>query len=264
VLGKALAGHRHEAVIATKVSPGHLAPDELRSACERSLQRLDTDYIDLYQIHWPNWDVPIADTVGVMEELKAEGKIRAFGVSNFGTRDLSDLLAVGRCESNQLPYSLLFRAIEYGIQRKCLENDIGIICYSPLAQGLLTGKFVTADDVPDGRARTRHFSKDRPLARHREDGCEEETFAAIERIRELCAAAGLSMAQVALAWTLQQPGVTAVLAGARNPDQIGENAKAADLVLSPDVLGELTAVTEKVKTLLGPDPDQYDSNSRYR
>ena len=264
VLGKALVGRRQETVVAAKVSPSHLASEELREACERNLRNLGTDYIDLYQIHWPNWNIPIAETVGVLEDLKHQGKIRAFGVSNFGIRDLSDLLDVGRCQTDQLPYSLLFRAVEFEIQRKCLANEIGIICYSPLAQGVLTGKFMSADGVPDGRARSRHFSKDRPLARHREDGCETETFVAIRRIREACATAGLSMAQAALAWTLQQSGVTTVLADARKPLQIRENAEAAEIVLSPDVLRELTAATDEVKALLGPDPDQYDSNSRYR
>ena len=96
VLGRALVGRRQEAVIATKVSPSHLAPDDVIAACEQSLLNLQTDYIDLYQIHWPNWDVPLSDSVGALQQLRDEGKIRAIGVSNFAVRDLSDMLALER------------------------------------------------------------------------------------------------------------------------------------------------------------------------
>jgi len=187
-------GRRDRAVIATKVSPDHLAPEDLRASCEASLRRLRTDVIDLYQIHWPSRQVPLADTVGALQRLQEEGKIRAFGVSNFGVGDLGDLLALGPCTSNQLPYSLLWRAIEYGIQTVCVEHGISILTYSPMEQGLLTGKFGSADEVPDGRARTRFFSGDRPLARHGEAGHEQETFAAIHRIRAIADGAGLPMA----------------------------------------------------------------------
>ena len=264
VLGKGLAGRRHEAVIATKVSGAHLASDEVQKACERSLRRLDTDYIDLYQIHWPNREIPIAGTVEALERLRRQGKVRAIGVCNLGVADLSDLLAVGHCETNQLPYSLLWRAIEYEIRQECVEEDIGILCYSPLSQGLLTGKFSTADEVPEGRARTRHFSKDRPLARHSEEGCEAETFAAIEKIRRICTKIDAPMAQVALAWLLHQAGVVSVLAGARRRDQIKQNAQAAALELLPEIVSELREATEELKLKLGPNPDHWQSDSRFR
>ncbi|MCD6289730.1 MAG: aldo/keto reductase [Anaerolineae bacterium] len=264
LLGEALAGRRHEAVIATKVSSGHLSRDQVQAACERSLRRLGTDYIDLYQIHWPSRTIPLDETMEALEQLQEQGKIRAIGVSNFGVQDLSECLSVGRCETDQLPYSLLWRAIEYEIKPKCEENGIGILCYSPLVQGLLTGKFASADDVPEGRARTRHFSKNRPLTRHGEEGCEEETFAAIERIRQISEEIGQPMARVALAWLLHQSGVVSVLAGARHPEQIRENARAADLKLSSDVLTALTEATEELKQKLGPNPDMWQSESRFR
>ena len=264
LLGKALAGIRHEAVIASKVSPSNLSSDEVQNACERSLRRLNTDYIDLYQIHWPNWDIPISETMEALEKLCQQGKVRAIGVSNFGVDDLSDLLGVGRCEANQLPYSLLGRAIEYEISSRCIENDAGILCYSPLAQGLLTGKFASIDDVPETRARTRHFSKDRRLTRHDEDGCEAETFAAVENIRRICAEIGAPMAEVALAWLLHRPGVTSVLAGARNPNQIKQNVRAANLKLAPEIVNKLTQATDDLKQKLGPNPDLWESVSRYR
>ena len=263
VLGKALTGRRHEAIIATKVSQSHLARDQVVRACEGSLRRLNTDYIDLYQIHWPSREVPIEETMEALERLREQGKIRAIGVSNFGPQGMAGLLAVGRCETNQLPYSLLWRAIEYEIVPQCLEHE-GILCYSPLVHGLLTGKFSSPDEVPEGRARTRHFSRDRPLTRHGEEGCEEETFAAIERIRRICEGIGQPMAKVALAWLLYQPGVVSVLAGARHPGQVVENASAADLKLSPDVVRALTEATEALKAALGPNPDMWLSESRMR
>ena len=264
VLGRALAGRRHEAVIATKVSRSHLSGDEAREACERSLRRLQTDTIDLYQVHWPSRTVPLDETMEALEKLREQGKVRAVGVCNFGVGDLSDLLKIGRTETNQLPYSLLWRAVEYQIRQQCVDERIGILCYSPLAQGLLTGKFGSPDEVPAGRARTRHFSKARPQVRHGEAGCEAETFAAIEKIRAMCAEIHRPMAQVALAWLLHQPGVTAVIAGARNPDQIRQTAQAADLELSPETVGELTEATEPLKRILGPNPDMWQSESRFR
>jgi myo-inositol catabolism protein IolS len=264
VLGRALAGRRHEAVIATKVSRSHLSADEVRKACERSLRRLKTDTIDLYQVHWASRAVPLDETMEALEKLREQGKVRAIGVCNFGVQDLSDLLKAGWVETDQVPYSLLWRAVEYQIRQKCVDAGIGILCYSPLAQGLLTGKFGSPDEVPAGRARTRHFSKARPQVRHGEAGCEAETFAAIEKIRHVCDEIRQPMAQVALAWLLHQPGVTSVIAGARTPDQIRQTAQAADLELSPETVGELTGATETLKRILGPNPDMWQSESRFR
>jgi myo-inositol catabolism protein IolS len=264
VLGRALAGRRHEAVIATKVSRSNLSGRAVQQACERSLQRLRTDYMDLYQIHWPSSEIPLQETLEALERLREQGKVRAIGVCNFGVGDLSELLTLGGAESNQLPYSLLWRAIEYGIRQKCIDAGIGILCYSPLVQGLLTGKFASPDEVPEGRARTRLFSTDRPQARHNEVGCETEVFSAIEKIRHVCAEIEQPMASVSLAWVLHQPGVTAVVVGARQPHQIEQTAQAADLELSTAVVDKLTAATDEVKQALGPNPDMWQSKSRFR
>ena len=266
VLGEALAGHRHEVVIATKIEVDHnyLSADETIQACERSLQRLNTDYVDVYQIHWPSRVTPITETVEAMEKLRQQGKVRTIGVANFGVQDLSDLLEVGRADSNELPYSLVFRAIEYDIADKCVANSIGILPYSPLAQGLLAGKFSSADEVPVARARTRIFSGERSLARHGEAGCEEEAFAAIDEIRGICGKIRQPMARVALAWLLHQPGVTSVIAGARNPEQLQQNVQAAALALRPEIVAELAQVTDEVKQKLGPNPDPWQSDARPR
>ena len=264
VLGRALAGRRHEAVIASKVMDHHLAPADIVASCEASLRRLQTDYIDLYQIHWPSRTFPLADSLAALVRLQEAGKIRAIGVSNFGTLDLDDLLAVGRAESNQLAYSLLSRAVEYEIQPKCVANEMSILCYSPLMHGMLAGKFATADDVPVERARTRHFSRERAMTVHSEPGCEAETFAALDGIRQVCAGLGRSMAEVALAWLLHQPGVAAVVAGARRPDQIAELARAAAIRLDAATLAELDRVTQPVKEKLGRNADMWRTESRIR
>jgi myo-inositol catabolism protein IolS len=264
VLGRALAGRRHEAVIATKVSRSNLSGQTLQEACQRSLRRLQTDYIDLYQIHWPNPKIPLEETWEALERLREQGKVRAIGVCNFGLSDLSDLLALGWVATNQLPYSLLWRAIEYGIRQKCTDEGIGILCYSPLVQGLLTGKFSSPDEVPEGRARTRLFSSDRPQARHGEAGCETEVFSALEKIRHISHEIEQPMASLSLAWLLHQPGVTSVIVGARKPHQIEQTAQAADLVLSAAVVDALTAATEEVKRKLGPNPDMWQAESRFR
>jgi myo-inositol catabolism protein IolS len=265
MLGNALKGRRGDAVIATKISASSdLTADSVRRDCEQSLERLQTDYIDLYQIHWPRRVVPITETMRALEGLVQAGKVRAIGVCNFGPLDLVDLLETSHCQSNQVIYSLLARGVEFELRELCLEKKIGLLCYSPLAQGLLTGRFSAADEVPVDRARTRHFSKTRPKARHNEPGCERETFAAIAQIRQISAEIGEPMADVALAWLLHQPVVTSVLTGASRPEQIRQNARAAGIVLSPEVLRRLEAATDPVKQKMGSNLDIWQSESRMR
>jgi len=264
LLGKGLGERRKEAIVATKVSPRNLEPEKLRAACESSLKDLKTDVIDLYQIHWPNWDIPIDDSMGAMQKLKDEGKIRAIGVSNFGKRDLSDALSCGRVESDQLCYSLVWRAVEYEVQPLCVENDVGILCYSPLAQGLLTGKYESFDDMPPPRTRSRLFSGERETSRHGGPGCEPELAEAMHGIRKACDGLAMSMGNVALAWLLAQPAITSVIAGARNADQARANAGAAEVKLPLDVVSELDRITQAVKEKMGANCDPWQSESRIR
>ena len=259
LLGQALSGRRDGVVVATKAFANHLAPGNLRKACEESLGRLRTDVIDLYQIHFPGWDVPLSESMDTLERLRSEGKIRAYGVCNFGKGNLAELLAWGRAESNQVCHSLLWRAIEFDVQSVCIDNDVSILSYSPLAMGLLTGKFESADDVPEGRATSRIFSADRPNAGHGEPGCEGEAFEAIRAIREISADIDVPMNQLALAWCMAQPGVASVIAGSRNARQARDNARAADLKLPDEVLQRLSQATETVKTRLGPRIDPWNT-----
>ncbi len=264
MLGEILKPHRQNVAIATKCGADHMQRDDVIDACERSLSRLQTDYIDIYMLHWPSRDVPFDETAEALQTLIDHGKIRAAGVSNFGPRDLPDFLGVCRAEVNQIAYNLLFRAPEYELMPICMENDVSVLCYSPLAEALLTGKFASADDVPVSRARMRHFSKDRELSRHNEDGAEKETFGAVDLVREIARDLGLPMAQVALAWLLEQDSVTSVIAGARNAMQARENAAVADVELPDAIIKKLAETTEPLKEKLGQNLDMWQSESRIR
>ncbi len=264
VLGEGLKGRRHEAIIATKVSSGNLSPAKIPDACEQSLKNLQTDVIDLYQIHWPNHEVPIEESWHALENLKTQGKVRALGVCNFAVQDMGDLLPYGHCETDQLPYNMLWRPIEHEIQPLCVENDVGLICYSSLAQGLLTGRYNTADDVPEGLSRSRLFSSDRPLAKHGEEGCEQLVFEAIQRVREVAEGLGHSMAAVAFAWVAQQAGVTSLLVGSRSPDELALNLPSLDVHLDDDVVATLNEATQPVRDHLGTSADMWVTPSRMR
>jgi aryl-alcohol dehydrogenase-like predicted oxidoreductase len=145
-----------------------------------------------------------------------------------------------------------------------VEHAVGILCYSPLAQGLLTGRYKAADEVPDGLARTRLYRNTRAMADHNEPGCEAEVFAAVEGVRQIAADLDQPMATVALAWVKQQAAVTSFLVGARNPDELSWNLPVIDLTLSADTLSALAKVTEPVKEKLGNNPDMWMVPSRMR
>jgi len=260
LLGRILSSIRDEVVIASKTVKAKY--EEVINACENSLKRLKTDYIDIYYIHWPSRKVPFEETVRAMEKLKEDGKIKVLAVSNFGVFDLTEILKFYTVKLNQLAYNLLFRAIEYEILPFCIEKNISVACYSPLSEGLLTGKFTSADEVPVGRARTRHFSKDRPMSQHRENGAEEETFQTIKEIKKIAEELNISMAHISLSYLLHKNGVEIVVAGARKSSQMRKNASAIDISLSDDIIIKLDKATEKLKEKLGKNPDMWRSDSR--
>ena len=264
VLGRALAGRRDEAVIATKISPPHLVPSLVEQTCNASLQKLQTDYVDLYQIHWPNHDVAVEDSIAALLRLRDAGKIRSIGVCNFGVQDLNGALESAEIVTNQLPYNLLWRPIEVEIQATCLENNIGLICYSPLAQGLLTGRYHSADEVPDGLSRSRLFNNSRPLANHGEDGCESQAFLAIAEVIAIASEVGEHPAKVALAWVRSRLGITSLLVGARSPAELELNLPAFEYELPQGITERLTAATDPVKTKLGSNADMWSGDNRMR
>lgn len=265
VLGRVLKRRRGEAVIGTKVSPSDTEPAVLRRKCEESLRRLQTDVIDIYMVHWPITNHSVPDAFATLQALQAEGKVRAIGVSNFGVQQLTEALGTGaRLDVNQLCYNLLSRAIEIGILPLCRQHQVGVLAYMPLLQGILTGKYRTADEIPIMRARTRQFRGDRPESRHGEPGAEAEVFQALAGIRAVADELGVPMGRLALAWAMAKPGITSVLAGIRNAQQLEENCLAAGLSLSPDVVARLDALTDPVLEKLGDNADYFQSYANRR
>ncbi|MBN1935391.1 MAG: aldo/keto reductase [Anaerolineae bacterium] len=265
VLGKALIGRRDKAIVATKVSPNNALPATLRDHLETSLRLLQTDYVDLYLVHWPLIGHPIAPTMALLDDLKREGKIRAIGVSNFGPENLAELLQTGvRVDANQCGYNLLTRAVEFEVLPLCRRNGISLTTYMPLMQGILAGKWATVDDIPPFRRRTRHFRRDRPGTRHSGPGVEAELIAALDELRAVAAELGQPMADVALAWIAAQVGVASVIAGARRPDQIERNARGIVLRLDADAIARLNAASEPIKQKLGPNLDMWDEGEDAR
>jgi aryl-alcohol dehydrogenase-like predicted oxidoreductase len=257
-LGRALKGRRHEALIGTKISPENTEPAVLRQHCEASLRRLQTDTLDLYMVHWPITDRSIEDAFATLTALKAEGKIRAIGVSNFGVEQLSEVLATGtQLDMDQLCYNLVCRAIEVEILPLCRKHSVGVMTYMPLLQGILTGKWRTPDEVPPVHARFRHFRADRAMAGHGEAGAEEELFQILDSLRQLAEVERVPMSYLALGWVMAKPGVTCVLMGARNLSELQENIQVASRSPSPQLIGQLDALTEPLLQKLGANADYF-------
>jgi len=225
--------------------------DELRLY---QVQVMKADVIDLYQIHWPAGSfrtkaVPIGETMDALNQLKEEGKIRAIGVSNFSRRQLEEASQYGRIDSLQPPYSLFWRHVENDAMPFCVANDITILAYSSMAQGLLTGKFANDHKFQKGdhRARNRLLIPENFQRVHQ----------AIDRLRPLAEEKKVSLGQLALAWVISHPGACAI-AGARSADQAAQNAAAADASLSDDDLARLDEAGRLVTDYLDDDPMMWD------
>ena len=250
IVGKALYDVRDRVVIATKVFSNHLQYKQVIDACHRSLKNLNTDYIDLYQIHWPpgsfgSKNVSPEETMRAMTDLKAQGKIRAIGVSNFSRSQIEDAATYGRIDSLQPPYSLFWRKVEDDAMPYCRQNNITLLAYSSMAQGLLTGKF-----GPDHRfAKGDHRFKNKLF--------QPENYArvqkALERLHPIAAANHITLGQLALAWVISQPG-TCAIAGARNSEQAVQNAAAGNVRLSEEHLAAIDDIGKMVTDPLDDDP----------
>jgi aryl-alcohol dehydrogenase-like predicted oxidoreductase len=254
VVAEALSDVRDRLVYATKVFANHLKYQQVIDACENSLKNLRTDYIDLYQIHWPSGSfgsavVPIAETMQALNDLKQQGKIRAIGVSNFSRAQLEEAAQYGRIDSLQPPYSLFWRSVEAELRPYCIENQISIIAYSPLAQGLLTGKFPPGHqfDPADIRAKNKLFQSEN-FARAQ---------AALSQLRPIAERHQATLGNLALAWLIAQPQTQAIV-GVRRSEQAIENAKAAEIHLSNAELAEIDAIGRTVTDHLDNNPVMWN------
>jgi aryl-alcohol dehydrogenase-like predicted oxidoreductase len=211
--------------------------------CEQSLHRLKTDVIDVYQVHWPDVSTPVEETMGALEKLRKQGKVRAIGVSNYDVSWLSGAKRAlenegGVLASLQPPYSLITRKIEKDVLPWCRENGVGVIVYSPLERGLLTGKVGPERVFPEGdhRARHKYFTVDN----------RKKVLAALEKVKPIAEKHAASLAQVVINWTLQEPGITAALVGARNAEQARHNAEALRFRLTDDERAMVRAAFDAV------------------
>ncbi|MCM2374236.1 aldo/keto reductase [Aporhodopirellula aestuarii] len=277
IVGKAIANRRDDVVLATKCSmrwdlddeqkkraqkkfstsedifdqPGERSKDSfdvyiyagadgIRNEIEQSLKRLRTDVIDLYQTHWQSDEVEIEEKMGVLEDLRREGKIRAIGVSNASVEQIAEYQKFGQVDTDQEKFSMLDRQMESSNLAKCESDEIGFLAYSPLSQGLLTGKIDPDREYPDGDQR-------RFKERFKPENV-RKVHAMLDPMKPIAEKHGISMAQLTIAWTLAQPGCSHVLAGARNPQQAIDNVGAGAVDLEKD---ELETITQAVHSYDG-------------
>ncbi|UYZ13798.1 aldo/keto reductase [Brevibacillus sp. WF146] len=245
ILGKTLKPVRDKVIIATKFGivwddKGGFVMDVSRKnilrEIDESLKNLGTDYIDLYQVHWPDHKTPIQETMETLNELVQSGKIRYIGVSNFSVEQMEEARKYAHVVSLQSQYNLLQRGVEQAEYPYVERVGMGFIPYSPLAQGLLTGKFTKETKIPEDDVR-RQFN---PLFK---DGEFEANVEKAEKIRTIADRYGKPMAQVAVNWLLAKPAVATVITGAKNKEQVIQNVAAAEWKLLPEDVAALDAMT---------------------
>lgn len=237
---------RGEFFLATRDNQGksidlysYSARESVIRECEESLKRLGTDYIDLLQIHRPDTTTPVEETMDALNTLIDQGKVLAAGVSNYDVPLMERASRTTVLASNQVAYSMLRRDIENDVVPWCRENNVGILAYSPLQRGLLTGKFSSDHKFRDGDARggLSWYKKENIIS--------VNNF--LDRLRPLAASKDATLAQLVLRWTLQQPGITCVLAGARDPEQVLENAGTMNFTLNDDELDFMNKELNKLE-----------------
>ena len=246
VVGKAIAGRREEVLIATKVAPAPegsgFRPEQVRAACEGSLRRLGIDAIDLYQLHWPDeTGVPLEETWGAMASLVDAGKVRFVGVSNFDRDMIERCLAVRHVDSLQQELSMLALG-ERELVAWCGEQGIGVVAYGPLAYGLLSGAISPETQFAELDFRGGSGDDTETYDALYAPGKIQRSLAVVEGMRPIADRLGCTVAQLALAWNFHQSGVTAAIAGSRNPDHVRVNAGAGEIELNDATLDELEAI----------------------
>jgi aryl-alcohol dehydrogenase-like predicted oxidoreductase len=249
VVAKAITGRRDEVIVATKcglrwksgsTTPfGQLDAESVREEAEASLKRLNTEVIDLYQIHWPNPDKDIEEAWTAIAKLLEQGKVRYAGVSNFNVTQLKRVQAIHPVTSLQPPYNMLERGVEDEVLEYCVANHIGIVVYSPMKAGLLTGKYTKerVANLPDGdwRRGSDEFKEPRLSV----------NLNLIEQLKPIAERNDMSLGQLAIAWVLRRPEVTAAIVGARRPQQIEETIEAGDQMLSQQDIEQIQNLLEE-------------------
>jgi 1-deoxyxylulose-5-phosphate synthase len=258
ILGKALKGKRNSVVLATKVGsrtgPGigdiGLSRKHIMQGIEGSLHRLDTDYVDLYYAHQPDYDTDIDETLRAFDDLIHQGKVRYLACSNYRAWQLckalwaSDIIKVNRFNCIQSPYNLLTRDIEYELLPFCASENLGVTVYNPLAGGLLTGKHDANKPPGEGTV----FSSEYLGAIYRERYWSEANFTAVARIKEIAEGHGRSMSQFCLAWVLNNPVITSATMGVSSLEQLENNLPAAEIKLSEEEIKACDEVWSKFRT----------------
>ncbi|HAM03864.1 MAG TPA: aldo/keto reductase [Acidimicrobiaceae bacterium] len=254
ILGRQLAGKRQDVVLATKcfmpMGPHHwdggMSAKHILDAVDGSLRRLQTDYVDLYQLHFDDRATPLEETLRALDAVVRAGKVRYIGVSNWAAWRLA--LAVGKAEllrtvpitSVQPRYNLLFRANERDLFPLCLETGVGVIPYNPIAGGLLSGKHSRRHEAPEGR-----FTLGNAGAMYRDRYWHDREFDTVDALRPVAEEAGVSMVQLALGWVLAQPAVTAPIVGASRPEQLDDALAAASKPLDAELVARLDELTDE-------------------
>jgi aryl-alcohol dehydrogenase-like predicted oxidoreductase len=242
LVGRALKQTKIKPIIATKCSLlwndkrekiGCLKAESIRKECEESLKRLGVEVIDLYQMHWPDPEKDIEEGWGEMARLQTQGKVRHIGVCNFNTSQLDRIHKIAPVASLQPPYSMIRRGVEAELLPYCEKNNVGLVTYSPMQRGLLTGKFSK-----------KRLSELAPDDHRRKSGDYQEpefsaTLALVDKLRPIAERNKKTLAQLAIAWVLRRPEVTAAIVGARKPSQIAETAPAGDWILTKNDIVEI-------------------------
>jgi aryl-alcohol dehydrogenase-like predicted oxidoreductase len=267
VLGRALRGTARETIeIATKVywprgagaNNSGLSRKHITESIDGSLRRLGTDYVDLYQAHRYDYETPLEETMRAFDDLVRAGKVLYVGVSEWRAEQISDALRIAgelgleRIVSSQPQYSMLWRVIEPEVIPLCEKEGIGQLCWSPIAQGVLTGKYLPGAQPPAGSRATDEASGARFISRWLRD----DVLSAVQRLVPLAAAAGLTPGQLAIAWVLQNPNVSAAIIGASRPEQVRENAAASGVRLDDSLMD---AIDDALADVVTRDPAETAS-----
>jgi aryl-alcohol dehydrogenase-like predicted oxidoreductase len=219
----------------------------LRSGVESSLRNLRTDYIDLYQVHWPDPRTPAGETAEVLAALVSEGKVRHAGVSNYSPEQMDELAAAGPVETLQPPYHMFHRDIEAEILPYAAKHDLGVLVYGPMAHGLLAGRMGPGTTFPpdDWRSHSRDFTGQN-VARNLE---------VVEQLKTFARSRGISIPQLAIAWTIAHPAVHVAIVGARRPSQLEDLVPAAGITLTPADMEEIEHILSSAVRVAGPSPE---------